>query len=591
MWKSPPFLGTTFLTILALLLVYGEEKKSEKSKSPADYFPEGALIYAELHETAKLFESLPDSPLWWNISHHPLYQQVSQTSEFDWIRKSVRYVENNTGKTTPQILAKIFGKEAGFALYEKGGKPLWIFAARHEHPQLMKETVRSLVQLVFMAKNLPQMPQFEDYEGIAVLDLKKVVLTIGNSWLAVSPDKEMLQYFYSKAEWNKNVENLPLSHSNWHKEALKTRKPGALFGWVHYREMLTRMKKNKIFTTKTDQPLLTLLFGGLLQAIQSGDMLSLSGDIQEDGTFVLSAGYEYSSNSYQKEYQYLTPSEGTAREFVAPESNVLFSLEIHRDLGSWWENREVLHSEKLIPQFVGFNTIVGQLFGGVDVLEDLFGEIEPHLRLLGVRTDYDQGNPSPYLPSFVLAFRAKDADKFARAFRVGFQNGIGIVNFERAKDNKEVMLICSEKVNDTVITGARWLEPEDEATYKNIQFNFSPCLARQGDLFYLSTSIEALRLLMQQPLATTKLPSISDRFYLSGSQLHQILVQNYEMLIWNKMIEIGGDQERAKNEIQIFLDVVRQFIYAELTAHYEPNQFFLTLKTKIKLLEDLSSTK
>ena len=585
MSKTTPVIAVLFLILWAILIVYGDESKKTTDSSSAHYFPEGALIYAELNNTAPLFENVLDSTLWWNLYNHPLYATLTQSNDFDGVRKTVRYLENNLNIQIPQLLAKLFGQNISGALYEKDSKPVWIFISRHQNATLVKETVKSISQLVFMAGQMQKMMNFEDYEGISVLKLPKITLTIGKTWMAVSNDEDLLRDFYGRTEWNKPNAIKSIAETTEYEEALKTRKSGRLFGYAQYRKILTRMKKDKIFTQKPDEPIVTLLFGPLLNAIKVSDILTLSGDIQDDGSFSLSAGYAYNKPSVP-EYEFSTypPTDSASQGFVTSDS-VLFSLDLQRDLGKWWENREALHSELLIPKFVEFNTIVGQLWGGVDVQEDIFGDMYSDLRLIGVQTQLDQGSPSPFFPGFVFSFRAKNPEKFVRAFRVGFQSAVGIANFERAKDNKEVLLICSEKTNQGMITGARWIEPAREEEYKDIHYNFSPCIARVENTFYLATSIESLRTLLNQPLPVKKDPSIQDRFSISGPQLFKILEKNHEILVWNKMVEVGGDQERAKNEIQLLLDIVRQFAYVELQTQHDHNHFFLHLKTRNNRLD------
>lgn len=587
MRKTAPVLATLFLVLWAILIVYGEESKKASALVPASCFPEGALIYAELNDTAPLFENILDSTLWWNLYHHPLYNTLSQSNEFDGIRKTIRYLENNLNLPFPQLLAKLFGSNLAGALYEKNSKPVWILSSRHHNATLVKETFKSLSQLAFMVGQMQKMMSFEEHEGISVLKTPKAILTIGKTWMAISNDEDLLRDFYGRVEWNKPSTLKSIEETSEYAEALKTRKPGRLFGYAQYRVLMTRMKKDKIFTQKPDEPLVTLLFGPLINAIKVSDILTISGDIQNNGTLALTAGYAYTKPS-APEYAFSTypPVDSGSQGFVTSEE-VLFSLDIQRNLGMWWENREALHSELLIPKFVEFNTIVGQLWGGVDVQEDIFGDMYSDLRFIGLQTPLEQGNPAPFLPGFVFSFRVKNPEKFARAFRVGFQSGIGIANFERAKDNKDVLLICSEKTTpSTTITGARWVEPSSPEEYKHIHYNFSPCIAQVDNTFYLATSIESLRTVLNQPLKTKKDPAIQDRFYISGPQLFNILEKNQEMLVWNKMVEVGGDQARAKNEIQLFLDLVRQFAYVEIQTQYEGENFFLNLKTQLQRLEE-----
>ncbi|MEK7486866.1 MAG: hypothetical protein AABZ60_21285, partial [Planctomycetota bacterium] len=61
MSKTTPVIAVLFLILWAILIVYGDESKKTTDSSSAHYFPEGALIYAELNNTAPLFENVLDS--------------------------------------------------------------------------------------------------------------------------------------------------------------------------------------------------------------------------------------------------------------------------------------------------------------------------------------------------------------------------------------------------------------------------------------------------------------------------------------------------------------------------------------------------
>jgi hypothetical protein len=566
------------------VFVFGDEPRSsgEAVLAPASYLNSEAYLYVEVNETTPLFESFLESTLWHNLQNHPLYEAQEETG-VENVLKTVRYVENQTKQTLTSLLSTVLGKQMAFALYEKNKKPTWIFVAHHQSVQTTQRLLEALVQLAFMATKMKKVPEFQEYQGLMVLKVPKLIVSLGKEWLAISPDEDLLREFYERSEWKTRGTSDALASTSAYSEAQGTRKAGQIFAYARYRDILTRLKKDKIFTQKPDQPLLTLLFGNLIHALQNANVLSVSGAFEPEGTFSLRASYPLTSTPAEP-YQFAYPEYRTS-QFLAPQNGLLFAIEIHRDLGKWWGNREVLHEKNLIPKFVEFHTIMGQIFGGIDITEDLFGKTLSDIRFLGVPVEVEQGKPSPYLPGFVLMFKVENPDEFERNFRVGFQNGIGIINFERAKKDKEAMLICSEKVGKTSITGARWLDPQNAEVAMDIQYNFSPCIARQGETFYLSTSLEGLRSVLQRGLVYTALPDVLDHFYLSGSELYRILKKNEEQILWNKTVELGGNETQARTEIALLFDIIRQFPYLEMQTFQNAGRYSIEARTTVQKLD------
>jgi hypothetical protein len=323
-------------------------------------------------------------------------------------------------------------------------------------------------------------------------------------------------------------------------------------------------------------------FGGLLDSLRRSSCLVVA--FREDnGTASLSLRLPGGTKGMHDLVHAHVPPENQpgALPLLSPEG-VLYSVSYYLDLGWFWKQRAVLLPPDQLKQAEAFDkTSKGFLYGtAFSQLLDLSGT---HQRFVVVKQQdrgYSTKAPS-YQPAYALVLEPRDPEAFAKAL----DGPLGGLSFLAGL--KAPMTKFEEEHGHAKISGYRFIENDaNKSLGDGILFNFTPCRARVGSQYIISSTVELARLLVDEleKADTEKRASpqeqpgvaigpVTHQSRLSFAGLSDYLAGTKKQLITQNMLQQGNTPEDAAKEISLFLGLLDHLGRIETTTKYLPDQY------------------
>jgi hypothetical protein len=323
-------------------------------------------------------------------------------------------------------------------------------------------------------------------------------------------------------------------------------------------------------------------FGGLLDSLRRSPFLVIAFR-EEGGTGTLSLRLPGGTKGMHEMVRAHLPPEDQvgALPLLSPEG-VLYSVSYYLDLGWFWKQRSVLLPPDQLKQAEAFDkTSKGFLYGtAFSQLLELSGA---HQRFVVVKQQdrgYSIKAPS-YQPAYALILEPRNVEAFAKAL----DGPLGGLSFLAGL--KAPMTKFEEEHGHSKISGYRFVENDaNKSLGDGILFNFTPCRARVGSQYIISSTVELARLLIDEieKADADKTSSPQQAFdAMSGPVTHQsrlsfaglsdYLAGTKKQLITQNMLEQGNTTEDAEKEVSLFLGLLDHLGRIETTTKYLPDQY------------------
>ena len=323
-----------------------------------------------------------------------------------------------------------------------------------------------------------------------------------------------------------------------------------------------------------NNPVGSLLLGGLSGALRVSEAASLSIDVEKAGVIVRVASVP-DGRGIDERYDAFFPvkmSSGLRSRLRA--RGVLGLVQLHRDLGRWWERAEELLEPRAVGDLTEFAGNMSIFFGGKSFQDEVLPELGETITFVAMNQSYEQlgVRPSPTVPALAVMFDLRNARAFGRSLKVAFNTIIGFINIGLMQQEKDAptMLILPKLVGKTeCYTVDMGLAPAGEKL-PGIEYNFTPSLAIVGSRVILSSSYELLEVLVSElekdgdskqsgdsrKGKTVVAKPARDRVLVDASAVHWIVSENRDFLASNNMVEKGIDLQEARGEIDSILELV-----------------------------------
>ncbi len=235
-------------------------------------------------------------------------------------------------------------------------------------------------------------------------------------------------------------------------------------------------------------------FGGLLDSLRRSPFLVVTFR-EEGGTATVSLRLPGGTKGMHELVRAHVPPENQvgALPLLSPEG-VLYSVSYYLDLGWFWKQRAVLLPPDQLKQIEAFDkTSKGFLYGtAFSQLLDLSGT---HQRFVVVKQQ-DRGykfKAPDYQPAYALVLEPRDAEAFEKAL----DGPLGGLSFLAGL--KAPMTKFEEEHGHSKISGYRFIENDGNKSLDDgVLFNFTPCRARVGSQYIISSTVELARLLVDE---------------------------------------------------------------------------------------------
>jgi hypothetical protein len=268
------------------------------------------------------------------------------------------------------------------------------------------------------------------------------------------------------------------------------------------------------------------------------------------------------------------PGQPGALPLLCPEGT-LFSSSFYLDLAEFWKQRAVLLPAELLKQFEAGDERSETILQGTRFSQflELAGTRHRIVVARQDKTGYSFQSDTHYpAAAWVLELRSPEAFEKAIdkpitgiAFLAGLQIPLAPVD---------------ETYHGVKISGYRFVENDaNKARNGGALFNFSPCRARVGNQYIVSSTLDLTKKLIDAvqeessaaPASSSVVTTLQSRLYWGG-------VSNYlggikKQMITRNMLEQGNSLEGAAKEVSLFLSLIDQLGKLESSTRIEPNRY------------------
>ncbi|HYW80880.1 MAG TPA: hypothetical protein VE890_14965, partial [Thermoguttaceae bacterium] len=523
----------------------------------AQWIPENALLAIEVSEPGALLDLAFDPRMTERVTSVPAWKHITAEKGFIEFLGVIKILEASLGTDLETGLHKTLGGGITFAACPDDEVMLIIDAEDGEMLKQLHNILKSFAEGEAQKQGQPDRVRSAEYRGVSgwTFDGKEAHAIIGNRMIFASKSKALLKMIDMRAEQNAQcLAKVPAYQAA--KKAAGRDSVASVF--VNF-GILKQVPGIAKALANDENPIVSLLFAGVTEALENSSWLSLDLTIDDD-VLSLQAAVDGKTGDQDGAAAFAFPSD--------PNEGALPNLEVPRRIAamSFWRDLHAFYGAKddLFPERTGglifFENMMGIFFSGRDLTEDVLAETYPEVRLVVAEQDYGDRAPDLQIPSFGAIFRLRDAEKFALVAEEAWQKAIGLVNFTRGQQAQAGMIIRQPTHDETTYTMAYFLSGGEDAELEQ-RHNFRPSLVNVGDFLVLSSTdalaedlIDALKQEIDQPpkpLAQTH--SVVD---FDVVQLASILKANRENLIRKSIIDKGQSEEQAAAETDILLTII-----------------------------------
>ncbi|MFT4547190.1 MAG: hypothetical protein ACI8XO_003153 [Verrucomicrobiales bacterium] len=584
---------TTRLAIFCLSgLLLNIGALAEAPPTLARSIPAGAFAYAETNGLAELVSRARGSELYESIMASGSTQDFIASEESKQLRRGIQWAKLIMRMDLWDAAEKLLGGPAAIALYpnpNNGGKqPETLIIVRPEDPKAWsKQRIWTDPLLAISAKRIERgkaPPGVKIYETKPEGGADKSYLALHRQWVLISSDATLLKRGVLLLQTESEGESL--ASTGTHLKQLTSRLPGEHLAraFVDTKLLSAEAGGRLGLPEKMDNPLGSLVFGGVLELLAHNDLACMALDFEE-GTFTLRTSLDAKPADLDQRFGVFFAGEEPSREI--PEiPGLIGGVTMHRSLATWYQSRDDLIQEQVLPQFDKFETGIGNLLPGKDIGEDIMPLIGDNFTIVSAIQDYSylDGEPGVKLPGFAMVFDLAQPDPQAgeNMVQLFFQTFLSILNLQAAEQNRQPWLIAAQDHDGTQITYARYFQKPKGEQLPTV-FNFLPAAARAGDQYVVSSSLGMCKNLIDHLKLPPEARAENDdsRGRLNFAGLARALELNRQHLVASRLNE-GRDPEHAIDDIEHLFLALGQLGELETVGRADATGFHFTISGTLK---------
>ncbi|HEY5315886.1 MAG TPA: hypothetical protein VIK18_25375 [Pirellulales bacterium] len=562
---------------------------------PARLVPESAAALLAVSDPGPVLDALlsPDyyQPL---LALKPI-DKTLQTPDFGRLKQLVGLLEMRLGTSWQTALEQLTG--GGLTLAFDPQRRAVVLIVKAKDAQLLGKLHATLVDLVEAhARNQGKKSPVEsqEHQGVRAWTFGpgEQHAIIGDT-LIVSNKREALR---AVLDLHADSSARGLAGKPRFQQARRDAAGALAWAMVDLEALRQAPKIAKGLTKKSDNPLVEILAGGILDALRTAPYVTAALRL-EDNKLRLQAQLPRDASKIASNRRWcFAPSAAESAPALLEPNGALANLSIYRDLAGMWQAREELFDERVNAGLTKADTGLGLFFSGRDFGPEVLAKLSPRWQFIVARREFSPSKPIPALklPAMAVILETRD-DAFASELFLTFQNIVGIINLQGIQTGRPQLLLDAEEYHGAKIRKAVYLAsreaPKDKA---RVEYNFNPAAARIGSRFIIGSTYELVRELVdlaaapatqqttaQQGTAQHSMGQRNTVFEIDGGQVRAALADNRDMLVSRAMLSSGDNRQAAEKQIGSLLSLGRlvQAISLELLA--QPTS--LTLEATVTL--------
>ena len=541
--------------------------------------PSGALAAAEISGLESTLQQIKTSELLENILGSDPYREFAKSPQFQQVQTGRNFVEAFLGMSLWDAGQKLLGHRLAVAVYPNpdGSQPHGFGVLKVADSKTLDE-FRKRIEPFLSEVTAPDAPGGK--ASIRVYSVNnKAFVAFHDEWVVGSDTRELLNTTLKLLAAEGPGEDVLGAMPGY--QAMLRHMGADHFVQAFVNLQLVRKAYALSIPRKLDNPLGSLLFGGIVELAATSDYLGMSVDHDKHG-FRIRWGLDGGPSTVPAAHRPFFSDPKSAGTGSLPELDGLIGgFAVHRDFAGWYQAREHLVEPELLPEFDKFETGLGNFLPGRDFGEDVLPLLGSQVVLIAAPQTYEHldGRPGVQLPGFAMIVDLQDPQAGGDLFSLFFQTLMAILNIEAGQQGRQPWIVASESYNGAQIAFARYLK-RPVGQRLPIVFNFTPSATRIGKRFVICTSRDLCRKLvdhLQKPASDTSRENRNFAFELRGASVAKALEANHELLTAESLKE-GKTLQQANRDMQYIFDLIRRIDHVRLSTHVRPRAFQLELE-------------
>ena len=469
---------------------------SAEGGSLVRHLPAGALGTVEVAGLAPIIDKIEKSEALKQYLDSPLYDDALKTDPVRQALAGKAIAEAQLGMSLWQAAKTYLGDRIALGVYapSDGKQPDGVLIVQVKEAGDLTKLIEKLTPLMALAGRDVKL---SDREGggklITLKDGNEVV--VKDRWVVASKNRDLLA---------QTLANLAESKDSGLANEAAWKTMAAQMGERHQGQIcvnLARIKElvgqTRLIPEKLDNPVVSLLYGGLVELANSSPYVGVTLDVRDDRFSLQSAVAGKASDIDDAHRAMLVNPEKPLAPFVPNVPGRLGAISLSRDFVTWYKAREKLLEAKLLPEFDKFETGLATFLPGKDFAEDVLPVLTGRIAFVSAPQDFSNldGKPGVQLPAFGLVVELAKPQEGADLFNVVTQTLLAIVNINAGQEKRQPWVQTSESYHNVQINFARFLQrPKGEQL--PTAYNFQPASALVGDRFIFSSTLGMCRQLV-----------------------------------------------------------------------------------------------
>ena len=544
--------------------------------------PAGAVAFAEVTDLAPVIDEIRHSSYLRMALESPQFQKASTSREYRKADAVRRIVERQLGVDLWTLAGKLLGHRVAAGLYLTPGKkqPDVVAVVRVAGADILARIRERIDPLLVLAEDGVEVSVALDGTEVLELDGKAFVAIQGDR-IVVASDRDL---FDGALELARGKEKGSLAADEGF-QAMGRRMGSDHLARVYVNTAaINRIAGGRFAPEKLDEPMASLLFGGILELAVRSPYAGLTLDAEHG--LVLRAAVAGDPETLDASHRpFFSDASGPGTPPIPRPAAALGGLTIYRDFAGWYRNRELLLEGRALPGFDEFESGLANLLPGKDFSQDVLPLVGSRLTLVSAAQDYSHldGKPGAQLPAFALIIELAKPQEAADVLQLFFQTLSAILNIQAGQQGRQPWIMTSETYNDVQISYGRYLKKPSGDRLPFV-FNFMPASARVGDRFIVSTSLGLCRGLvdeLRKPASGDGRTNRNFEFVLRIDPLAAIIDANREFFE-AQAIQSGKSRDEAAKQLEAVLAIVRSFERIGLSTSVLAGGFEVELEVEPK---------
>jgi hypothetical protein len=583
-------MATTMLLVVGLMIglrpasVAAQATVSGAGKSSvlAGALPTGATAYVEVASLGRLLEELEQSSYLKLVVASSQFQTFARSPQYAKADAGRKVIETQLGMNLWKAGRELLRDRLGVGLYPNAeGNPAGNMLAlvRGIDPKVLASLRERIEPILTLLDE--QIDTSNSIDGIKVLSFQgKAFVALGDTWLAAASTRELLAKQLGMVS---GKESGSLAEDGPFKAMTADLGSEHLVRAYVNTEILAKARGGRLAPAKVDNPLVSMLVGGIIELAATSPYAGLTLDVDTQAhRFVLASGVAGDSRKLDDAHRvFFSDPAGPGTPAIPQLPGIIGGFTFHLDLASWYRQREQLLEARVLPGFDQFETGIANLLPGRDVGEDVVPLIGKNITLIAVPQDYSHldGKPGIKLPGFAAILELSKPQEGGDLFQLFFQTLSAVLNLQAREQNRQPWVMQSEALNGVQISFGRYLK-KPAGDQLPLVFNFMPASARVDNKFIISSSLGLCRQLVEQlQKPATSVPQVNRNLNIEfhPAALAEILAANRQVF-QARAIQQGTESAQAEREFSTLLELLGYFDSVRLSTQVLPDALRVQLE-------------